>query len=88
MGQTGMISGSPNPPMMMPQMSASCPNNVQDDHTGMHGQSPTTVVSLYKCNEKPLHIENSIIQRFPLFDTTAFFQRFYSLSLYVQVQWT
>ncbi|CAI8007593.1 Transcription factor E3 [Geodia barretti] len=37
MGQTGMISGSPNPPMMMPQMSASCPNNVQDDHTGMHG---------------------------------------------------
>ena len=46
MGQTGIISGSPNPPMMMPQMSASCPNNVQDDHTGMHGQSPTTVDSL------------------------------------------
>jgi hypothetical protein len=36
MGQTGVISGSPNPPMMMSQMSASCPNEMQDDHTRMH----------------------------------------------------
>lgn len=48
------MSGSPNPPMMMPQMSASCPNKMQDDHTRMHGElqhlrlslcSPPTLVA-------------------------------------------
>ena len=39
MGGGAMMSGSPNPPMMMSQMSASCPNKMQDDHTRMHGLS-------------------------------------------------
>lgn len=35
-GQGGVISGSPNPPMLLPQMSASCPNTM-DEHGRMHG---------------------------------------------------
>lgn len=35
-GQGGVMSGSPNPPMLLPQMSASCPNTM-DDHGMMHG---------------------------------------------------
>lgn len=37
-GQGGVLSGSPNPPMLLPQMSASCPNTMQDDHSRMHGR--------------------------------------------------
>ena len=79
MGQTGVISGSPNPPMMMSQMSASCPNEMQDDHTRMHGQSPTS--SLDYTNMKNLCISKmSIIQRFPLFGTTSVGKRQLSFS--------
>lgn len=39
-GQGGLISGSPNPPILMPQMSASCPNTMQDELGRMPGMPP------------------------------------------------
>ena len=36
-GQGTVLSGSPNPPILMPQMSVSCPNAMQDEHGRMHG---------------------------------------------------
>ena len=37
-GQGGVLSGSPNPPMLLPQMSASCPNGMQEERGLMRGE--------------------------------------------------
>ena len=45
-GQGGVLSGSPNPPMLLPQMSASCPNAMQEERGMMRGEPLPCVVVL------------------------------------------
>lgn len=50
-GQGGVLSGSPNTPMLLPHVSASCPNTMQDEHGRMHG-SPLDIKQVEKERQK------------------------------------
>ena len=52
-GQGSVLSGSPNPPMF-PQMSASCPNAMQDEHGRLHGRPSVSLFLTPAVNHSPL----------------------------------